>query len=103
VLIWAGIDHLGLMLLGAKPKSYTVTVRANALSMGPYLVGLVPFCGFYVFFLWALVLRIIAIMYLHKTTAGRATAAVLLPVVLLCGGVFLLYAAVFALAAGFAR
>jgi DNA-directed RNA polymerase subunit RPC12/RpoP len=103
VLIWAGIDHLGLMLLGAKPKSYTVTVRANALSMGPYLVGLVPFCGFYVFFIWALVLRVLALMHLHKTTGGKATAAVLVPVVLLCGGLMLFYAAVFALATGFAR
>lgn len=103
VLIWAGIDHVALMLVGARPKSYTVTVRANALSMGPYLVGLVPFCGFYVFFLWALVLRIIANMHLHKTTAGKATAAVLVPVALLCGGLMVFYAAVFALATGFAR
>jgi len=103
VLFIAGLDHLGLMLLGAQPKSYAVTVRAHALSMGPYLLGLLPFCSLYVFPLWSVVLRVIANMYLHKTTAGKATAAVLLPMVLLCGGAFALYLAVFALAMSFAR
>ena len=103
VMFVAALDHLGLMALGAQPKSYTVTVRAHALSMGPYLVGLLPFCSLYVFPLWSVVLRVIANMHLHKTTAGKATAAVLLPMVLLCGGVFALYVAVLALAVGFSR
>jgi hypothetical protein len=75
-----------------------VTVRAHALSMGPYLLGLLPLCSLYVFPIWAIVLRIIANMHLHKTTAGKATAAVLLPMVLLCGGLLALYGALFALA-----
>lgn len=103
VLIGAGFDHLGLMVVGAKPKSYQVSVRAYALSMGPYLIGLVPVCGFYVFLIWSLVLRIIAQMHLHQTTAGKATAAVLLPVVVLCGGLLTFYVAVIGLAAGLAR
>lgn len=103
LLFFAGLDHLGLMLLGARPKSYSVTVRASALSMGPYLLGLLPLCSFYVFPLWSVVLRIIANMHLHRTTAGKATAAVLVPVFLLCGGLLAFYAAVFALAANFGR
>jgi len=98
VLMLSGFDHLGLLLFGAQPKSYTVTVRAHALSMGPYLLGLLPLCSLYVFPIWAIVLRIIANMHLHKTTAGKATAAVLLPMVLLCGGVLALYGALIALA-----
>jgi hypothetical protein len=103
VLFVAALDHLALILLGAQPKSYSVTVRASALSMGPYLVGLLPLCSLYVFLIWGVVLRVIANMYLHKTTAGKATAAVLLPIALLCGGVFALYLAFFALAMNFAR
>ena len=103
VLFLSGLDHLALMILGAQPRSFTVTVRANALAMGPYLVGLLPGCSWYVFPLWWMVLRIIANMYLHKTTAGKATAAVLLPLFLLCGGVFALYFAVIALAVSFGR
>ncbi len=102
-LFLSALDHLGLMLLGARPKSYSVTVRAYALSMGPYLLGLLPLCSLYVFPLWSVVLRIIANMSLHKTTAGKATAAVLLPIFLLCGGLVAFYAAVFALAANIGR
>ncbi len=103
VLVFAGLEHLGLMLMGAQPKAFTVTVRAAALSMGVYITGLMPFCGPYVFWVWSLVLRIIANMHLHKTTAGKATAAVLLPVLVLCGGFFGIYVLVFALAMNTAR
>lgn len=85
VFVLAGIDHLALLLVGAQPRSYATTMRANALSMGVYLLGLVPVCSFYVFPIWALVLRIIALMHLHRTTAGKAALAVLLPLVLFCG------------------
>lgn len=98
VLFFAGLDHVALLMLGAQPKSYAVSLRASALAMGPYLLGLVPLCGLYVFPLWSLVLRIIGLVHLHRTTGGKAAAAVLLPGVLLCGGLVALYAAVFALA-----
>jgi hypothetical protein len=95
VLLLGGIDHLMLMLLGAQPRGYEVSVRANALALGPALVGLVPYCGLYVFPIWAFVLRIIALMYLHKTSGGKATLAGLLPA-LLCGGICLIgYASAF--------
>ena len=99
----SGLDHLMLMLLGANPRPYTVSVRAQALSMGPYLLGLIPVCGMYVFPLWSMVLRIVALMHFHKTSAGKATVAVLAPLVLFCGlGVFV-YLAAIGLAAGLAR
>jgi hypothetical protein len=85
VLFTAGLDQLGLRLLGVDARPYPVTVRANALSLGPYLLGLVPLCGLYVFPLWALVLRVLAVRALHGTTSGKAAAAVLLPSLLLCG------------------
>jgi hypothetical protein len=98
VIVIAGLDHLGLTLLGAQPKSFTVTVRAYALSMGPYLLGLLPLCSLYVFVPWSVVVRIFANMHLHRTTGGKAAGAVLLPLALLCGGLFVLYFAVIALA-----
>lgn len=100
VLVLGGLDHLMLHLLGAQPKSYEVSVRANALALGPALIGLVPFCGLYVWPLWALVLRVIALMSLHKTTAGKAVLAVLVPAVVLCGLCGLGYAALFAVGLG---
>lgn len=103
VILVSGLEHLGLKMLGAEPKSFSVTVRAYALGMSAYLLGVIPFCSFYVFPLWSIVLRIIALMHLHKTTAGKAAAAVLLPFLLLCGGFIGLYLAVIALAMSSAR
>jgi hypothetical protein len=85
VLFSSALDQVLLLVLGARPRSFSVTVRASALSMGPYVVGLVPVCGMYVVPLWALVLRIIGLSTLHQTTGGKASAAVLLPPVLCCG------------------
>lgn len=85
IFLWAGLDHLMLLMLGAQPKTFATSVRANALSMAPYLLGLVPVCSFYVFPIWALVLRIIALMHLHRTSAGKAALAVLLPMAVFCG------------------
>ncbi len=100
MFIISGLEHVALKLMGAAPRSFTVTVRAHALAMSPYLLGVIPFCSFYVYLLWAMVLRIIALMHLHKTSAGTAAAAVILPVLLLCGGFIGLYAAMIALAMG---
>lgn len=83
--VYASLDHLALKLFGAQPKSFAVTARAQALSMGPYLLGLIPMCGLYVFPIWALVLRILGLMHLQQVTAGKATAAVLVPLLLFCG------------------
>lgn len=97
VLVVGGIDQLMLQLLGANPKGYEVSVRANAVALGPALVGLVPFCGLYVFPIWCIVLRIFALMYFHQTTAGKAVLAVLLPIILICGLCGAGYFAIFAL------
>lgn len=99
----SGLEHLALRLLGAEPKSFSVTVRAYSLGMSVYLLGVIPFCSFYVFPVWSIVLRIIALMHLHKTSAGKASAAVLLPILLACGGGIGLYVAIIALAVSFSR
>lgn len=103
MFVLSGIEHLALMVLGANPRSFTVTLRAHTLGTAPYLLGLVPICGLYIFYVWALVLRIIAHSQLHKTSGGKAAAAVLLPVVLFCGCVISAYLAVIGLAVGSGR
>jgi hypothetical protein len=99
LFIVAGLEHFALMMLGT-PKSYSVTLRAHSLGTSAYLAGILPGCGLYVHPLWSIVLRIFALMHLHKTSGGTAAAGVLLPIGLMCGGLFALYAAVIALAVG---
>ncbi|MGQ0508260.1 MAG: YIP1 family protein [Myxococcaceae bacterium] len=78
-LLFSGLDHLMLKLLGAKPSTWETTLRGHALGMAPYLVGVIPLCGLYVFPFWAIVLRIFALRAFHKTTTGKAVAAVVIP------------------------
>ena len=89
VLFFALLDHLLLQLFGGTSGGFEVSLRANALSLAPYVLGLVPVCGIYVFVLWSLVLRIIALSSLHKVSGGKAAAVVLAPLLLCCGGAFL--------------
>ena len=103
LFFFAALDHVGLMLVGAKPKSYQVTVRANALAMGPSLVGLIPFCSLYVVPLWSLGLRVVANAHLHRITVGRAAAGVLPPTVVFCGLGLTGYVAFIVLAGGLGR
>ncbi|MCE9671712.1 YIP1 family protein [Myxococcus stipitatus] len=87
-LAHAGVDHLVLRMAGV-PSTYAVTLRAHALSMGPYLVGLVPFCGAYVFPFWSMGVRVVAYRGMHRTSGGKAAlGALVAPVafmVLGCG------------------
>ncbi len=101
VVIWAvvsalafsAMEHGVLKLAGARPASWEVTFRAHALSHAPYLIGLVPVCGAYVFVVWSLVVRILALKGLHQTRGGKAALAVLLPTGALWGALIALYAA----------
>lgn len=76
-LLLAGLDHLVLRAIGARPRPYHVTLRAHALSMAPCLVGLVPLCGLYVAPVWMVVVRIFAYRGLHRISTGKAVAGAL--------------------------
>ena len=96
-LVGSGLDHLVLRMGGAT-RSYGVTLRANALSQAPWVLGLVPIVGAQVALVWTLVARVIAYRGLHRTSWGPAVAGTLvapLGTCLLCGGA---YAAVIAVA-----
>ncbi len=87
VLFNAALDHLVLKLVGARPKSFSVTWRASALSLAPSLTGLIPVCGLYVWPIWTVVLRIFAYRAFHQTTLGKAVlGALLVPGILLALG-----------------
>jgi hypothetical protein len=88
--IVALLDHLVLRLFGAT-GSYSVTLRASSLSLAPYALGLIPFCGMYVAFVWALVLKVFAFRGLHRVSTGQAVAGALLVTglgCLVCGGLY---------------
>ncbi len=91
LFIGAAIVHLCLLLVGGAKRSFETTFRVLCFSAGSaYLLMIVPFCGGLISGLWLLVVECIGLARAHETTTGRAVLAVLLPVIVCCGGVLLL-------------
>jgi hypothetical protein len=96
LFIWSGIVHLVLQLLGGLRDStagFEGTFRAIAYSSVSQIAYLVPLVGPLLGVVWSIVLNVIGLSTLHRTSQGKALAAVLIPVLLCC----CLIAAVFAM------
>lgn len=87
LFIGAAIIHLCLMIVGGAKQSFETTFRVIAFtqgSIGP--LQMIPVCGGLVACVWALVLYCIGLARAHETDTGRAVLAVLLPLIVCCGG-----------------
>ena len=81
--IGAGILHLSAMVLRSAGNGFNATLRAVAYAAGPNLLAIIPLCGALIGGIWTLVLLVIAIWKLQRTSVGLAVAVVLLPMALL--------------------
>ena len=87
MFIASGVLHLCLLMVGGASKPFETTFRIVCFSCGStYLIALVPFCGNYVSFIYNIVVEIMGVASAHETTTGKAVMAVLLPIILCCGG-----------------
>jgi hypothetical protein len=87
LFIWSGIVHLFLMMLGGHKQStsgYEGTFRAVSYAQVAAVAQIVPFVGPFIAGIWGLVLQILGVARLHRTSTGKAVGAVLLPIVLCC-------------------
>src|SRR5438132_14291177 len=99
--ISSAIFHLCLMIMGGAKQSFETTFRVICFaggSINPLLV--IPFCGGLIVGIWKIVLYCIGLARAHETDTGRAILAVLLPVIVCCGGVIFLAVLVPALTFG---
>lgn len=91
LFIGAAIIHVCLMLVGGAKRSYETTFRVVCFASGstqPLLI--IPFCGGLISGLWGLIVECIGLARAHETDTGRAVLAILLPVIVCCGGGFLI-------------
>jgi len=89
--ISSGIFHLCLMIVGGAKQPFETTFRVVCFAGGsanPLLV--IPICGGLIAGIWKIVLYCIGFARAHETDTGRAVLAVLLPVILCCGGAIVL-------------
>jgi len=88
MFIWAGLVHVFLMMAGGANKTFETTFRALSFAYGATsLLAVIPCCGWAIAGVWGLVADCIGISRSHETDMGRAVMAVVLPVVICCGGI----------------
>jgi hypothetical protein len=90
LFIGSAIIHLCLMLVGGANKTFETTFRVLTFtqgSTGP--LQMIPICGGMIAGIWALVANCIGLARAHETSTGRAVLAVLLPLIVCCGGAIL--------------
>ncbi len=90
LFIWAALVHGCLMMLGGANKTFEASFRALSFAYGATaLFCIVPCCGGVIALIWGLIADCIGISRSHETDIGRAVGAVLLPLIVCCGGIFI--------------
>lgn len=97
LFIAAAVVHLLLRLFAGSVRGFGVTTRVFCYSYSPQVLAVVPFIGAIAGFAWMVVIAIIGLAAAHRTTTGRAAAAVLIPVAF---AVIFIAIATFLMAAG---
>ena len=87
LFIWSALLHLCLVLVGGLKHSsagFEGTFRVVSYTTVAQLGSLVPVLGSVITLVWSIVLGVIGITSLHKSTQGQAIAALLIPLALCC-------------------
>lgn len=82
--------HVGVRLFVRDGRSVGVTARSLCYVAAPGVLHIVPFVGWFVSFVWTLRLAVIAVQQAHRTSTGRALAAVFVVPILTALLIFLL-------------
>ncbi|MGH7446749.1 MAG: YIP1 family protein, partial [Longimicrobiales bacterium] len=80
LVVAAGVTHLLLKLFGGTHGDYGMTTRVFAYAYSPQILGIIPVAGTFAGFVWMVVIAIVGVREAHRTTTGRAAAAILVPV-----------------------
>ncbi len=102
--VLSGIVHLCLMLFGGARHGFETTFRTGCYSWGAVSVFmLLPVCGSFIQLIWGIVAMSLGLAAAHETQTGRAVGAVLLPLIICCGILFVFYGFLFAAIYGAAQ
>jgi hypothetical protein len=83
LIIWGGIQHLFCMLFGVSKHGYFATLRVLAYAASVSIFGSIPCIGSLAG-LYTLVLIVLGLSSVQESSVGRASAAVLVPILLVC-------------------
>jgi hypothetical protein len=77
IFIWAAIVHLFLLIVSGANSGFSATLRVMCYATTVQVFQVVPICGGMVGGIWALVLEIIGLAIVHRTTQGKSAIGVL--------------------------
>jgi hypothetical protein len=93
-VIWAAVLHVCLAVLGGARGTYTTTLKAVCYSSSATAFNVFPVCGAAIGAVWQVVVQVIGLRELHRTSTARAFWAWFLPfVVAICLAITLVFAA----------
>jgi hypothetical protein len=84
LFIISGIYHLIFLIFGWSNRDFEATFRALAYAESATIFMIVPFCGGMITFVWSIVLAIIGLKHMQKTTGGKAAFVYFLPLIVCC-------------------
>jgi len=90
LFVGALILHFCCLIVGAltgSPSGFEGTFRVVSYSHVSSLAAIVPFVGGFAALVWWVILAVMGTQRLHRTTQGKAVAAVLIPIIVCCGGI----------------
>lgn len=85
VFLWALILQGTLFLVGGANEDFEATFRVVCYTSAADLINAIPVLGGLIALVWKTYMTIIGLREVHRTSTGRAAAAVILPLVLCCG------------------
>jgi hypothetical protein len=85
IFIASGMLHFFLLIVRGAKAGFEATFRVVSYSVSPFLFMVIPYCGMLFAMIWVLTLIGIGLREAHETSGGKATIAVLFPLLFCCG------------------
>jgi len=85
LFIASGMLHLFLLLVHGAKAGFEAAFRVVSYSVSPFLFWVIPYCGSLIAMIWVLTIVVIGLRDAHETSGGKATTAVLFPLLFCCG------------------
>jgi hypothetical protein len=83
IFVSSGITHLLLLIVRGGENGYEATLRVVSYSQATQVWSLIPFVGGTIGWIWQLVVQIIGLRNIHRTSYLRVIVAFLIPVAII--------------------
>ena len=83
IFVSSGITHLLLLIVRGGENGYEATLRVVSYSQATQVWSLIPFVGGTIGWIWQLVVQIIGLRHIHRTSYLRVIVAFLIPVAII--------------------